>query len=78
MSRIPHYVPQTYTQVVPDASIYPDFFIRYCVVRQNDADRLLPPFALHENRVAPEKLELIHLVLHHINSASHAAAAKKL
>ena len=56
-----HHVPEPHTEVVPHHAVHPDLLVPHGVVRQHDADALLPLLPLQKDSVAPEQLELVHL-----------------
>lgn len=60
---VPDNISQTNSQIVTDTSVYSDFVIANCVVRENNANCVLPSFSLQQNCVTTKELKLIHFGL---------------
>lgn len=58
-----HHIAQANAQVVAHHTIHADLFIGTSVVRQNNANSFLAPFAFQQDRITAEQMQFVHLGL---------------
>lgn len=71
---LPDDIPKPDTQIITDHPVHPDLLIRASIVRQDDAHGFSPFLSFQKDRVATEKLQLIHLTLQQKKSKGHPLA----